>query len=270
MVPRAKGFTLIELLVVIAIIAILAAILFPVFARAREKARQTTCMNNQKQIATTAMMYAQDHDEMLPVTATVWTDLNLDPGVLICPTTGKTQPNGYVYNNYIGSLAVGKIADPTTAMVTADGYHNAAQAGDTYPANIFICQGDLYFNHSNKFIASYVDGHVGLARSPGIVLIDHPMICGCLCRVIPFVSGRFDPGAAFAVIYPNHLNDPIDIAAAVLAAVGRSKGKTIGYIVGVATCRTRVTVKYPGSTLGCFLAGGEEEDERCDAAREGY
>ncbi|MEI6521594.1 MAG: prepilin-type N-terminal cleavage/methylation domain-containing protein, partial [bacterium] len=64
MLQRQKGFTLIELLVVIAIIAILAAILFPVFARAREKARQTTCTNNQRQIATTLLMYAQDHEEM--------------------------------------------------------------------------------------------------------------------------------------------------------------------------------------------------------------
>ena len=58
-----KGFTLIELLVVIAIIAILAAILFPVFARAREKARATACLNNAKQMATAVQMYAQDYDE---------------------------------------------------------------------------------------------------------------------------------------------------------------------------------------------------------------
>ena len=58
-----KGFTLIELLVVIAIIAILAAILFPVFAKAREKARQTTCLNNIKQMCNGAMMYVQDYDE---------------------------------------------------------------------------------------------------------------------------------------------------------------------------------------------------------------
>jgi len=58
-----KGFTLIELLVVIAIIAILAAILFPVFAKAREKARQSTCMNNVKQMCNAAMMYVQDYDE---------------------------------------------------------------------------------------------------------------------------------------------------------------------------------------------------------------
>ena len=58
-----RGFTLIELLVVIAIIAILAAILFPVFARAREKARQTSCLSNMKQLALGKLMYAQDYDE---------------------------------------------------------------------------------------------------------------------------------------------------------------------------------------------------------------
>jgi prepilin-type N-terminal cleavage/methylation domain-containing protein/prepilin-type processing-associated H-X9-DG protein len=60
-----RGFTLIELLVVIAIIAILAAILFPVFARAREKARQASCLSNVKQLALGTMMYIQDYDETL-------------------------------------------------------------------------------------------------------------------------------------------------------------------------------------------------------------
>ena len=90
-----RGFTLIELLVVIAIIAILAAILFPVFARAREKARQTSCLSNLKQIGLAVMMYAQDYDECYPEPYTPFTNWPLwqdtiqpymkNTQLLICP-----------------------------------------------------------------------------------------------------------------------------------------------------------------------------------------
>ena len=63
---RRRAFTLIELLVVIAIISVLAAILFPVFARAREKGRQAACISNQKQIVMAFQMYSNDYDEMFP------------------------------------------------------------------------------------------------------------------------------------------------------------------------------------------------------------
>ncbi|MFO7946074.1 MAG: prepilin-type N-terminal cleavage/methylation domain-containing protein [Armatimonadota bacterium] len=94
-----KGFTLIELLVVIAIIAILAAILFPVFARAREKARQSSCLSNVKQIMLSLLMYAQDNDEVLVPTRSrspesgwmVWTNptepYRKNNQILTCPSS---------------------------------------------------------------------------------------------------------------------------------------------------------------------------------------
>jgi prepilin-type N-terminal cleavage/methylation domain-containing protein len=146
-----RGFTLIELLVVIAVIAVLAAILFPVFGKAREKARQTTCLNNQKQLVTAALLFAQDHDELLPATVTVWGDLNLDKGVLVCPTLGKKAANGYLYNSFLAGKALGDIVDPAASLLTADGLATT---------NIGTKNTDIDYRHSKKAVAGCVDGHV--------------------------------------------------------------------------------------------------------------
>src|SRR5437870_12469206 len=111
---KRRGFTLIELLVVIAIIAILAAILFPVFAQAREKARGASCLSNMKQTATAILMYSEDYDET-QVHSQDWTsfarpDLNgssfsglLQPYVknrqiFICPSNKRRQQQGLDWN----------------------------------------------------------------------------------------------------------------------------------------------------------------------------
>ncbi len=140
---RTKGFTLIELLVVIAIIAILAAILFPVFARARENARRTSCLSNVKQIGLGAMMYVQDYDETYPRnsqckmtgcvsaagTLDYWDEIILpytkSTQVFLCPSSSSTIPrtanygvNPYVMVNYDAANGPLKMAGVVAAANT--------------------------------------------------------------------------------------------------------------------------------------------------------
>jgi prepilin-type N-terminal cleavage/methylation domain-containing protein/prepilin-type processing-associated H-X9-DG protein len=91
---RRTGFTLIELLVVIAIIAILAAILFPVFARARAKAQQTACLSNMKQISLALVMYASDWTQHLPFTSSCSQQYPLPPAAAIIPAAPYADPFG--------------------------------------------------------------------------------------------------------------------------------------------------------------------------------
>lgn len=130
---RSRGFTLIELLVVIAIIAILAAILFPVFARAREKARQTSCTSNLKQYALAALMYAQDYDErMVPRYYRIdpavaggpnWCDNLLIPytknlQLRLCPSTNAKS---YGYNlDYLNWQPLANILSPSETVMICD------------------------------------------------------------------------------------------------------------------------------------------------------
>jgi len=143
-----RGFTLIELLVVIAIIAILAAILFPVFARAREKARQSSCLNNVKQLGLAILQYVQDYDERTPPGAAVDMNSHAHPWasarpyvkndqVFVCPSDSykntcslqagvsgywgaewATFACSYGYGNRAGNVSLGSINLPAeTAMI---------------------------------------------------------------------------------------------------------------------------------------------------------
>lgn len=147
-----RGFTLIELLVVIAIIAILAAILFPVFARAREKARQTSCLSNVKQISLGIIMYAQDFDEtmvrdavavydftapdgtpihIVPSAAMLWMYLTYpyvkNAQIYNCPsyrerwsTSSYDASCGYGKNTYLSNVEVASIDQPAMTVLVMD------------------------------------------------------------------------------------------------------------------------------------------------------
>jgi prepilin-type N-terminal cleavage/methylation domain-containing protein/prepilin-type processing-associated H-X9-DG protein len=113
-----QGFTLIELLVVIAIIAILAAILFPVFAQVRESARQTSCTSNLKQIGTAFAMYLQDYDERMPDRRDLKESLpgGFHPWVEWPPSDPRCGWAGVVLNPYIKNDAIWSCPSVAGAM----------------------------------------------------------------------------------------------------------------------------------------------------------
>jgi prepilin-type N-terminal cleavage/methylation domain-containing protein len=143
---RAKGFTLIELLVVIAIIAILAAILFPVFAQARENARKTTCLNNCKQMGTAIQMYIQDWDGWYPL---AWFDFGengfdvalfpyiKNKQVYACPSNPVTESNwkGYTMGPLPRSFALN---GDLTARVVSGRRAGVSEAMVQFPASTIL------------------------------------------------------------------------------------------------------------------------------------
>ena len=175
MTRQKRAFTLIELLVVIAIIAILAAILFPVFAQAREKARQTSCLSNLKQLNLGCLMYIQDYDEMYPLSVLnsipnyiITTPANAAPGnvalrsgfwsnavqpyiknwgIYDCPSatkdrtdiSGAQDPAKFPYMNY-----------------TFNGYlNNWAAAGSPAPAQVIVFSEGLGKAHIRRFATAF-------------------------------------------------------------------------------------------------------------------
>lgn len=133
------GFTLIELLVVIAIIAILAAILFPVFAQAREKARQTSCLSNMKQIGIAVLGYSQDYDEAFPIGFEGDNWVNGGWPVLVQP--------------YCKSLGVFTCPDDTMGGQPIPGFEWAG-VGTSYAANGYYGPWTQYFSLRGPFVTT--------------------------------------------------------------------------------------------------------------------
>ncbi|MBU0609932.1 MAG: DUF1559 domain-containing protein [Armatimonadetes bacterium] len=193
-----RGFTLIELLVVIAIIAILAAILFPVFAKAREKARQSSCLSNTKQMVLAALQYAQDYDERTPGHGCGWRDYSNAANVNAeCCWAQKITP--YCKNTQIFACP----SDSTrVAMPPPTG--TARRDGNGYGSSL-------------QYVAPRVGRNLGDIQSPGETIwfadattgyIRAPSCCGIstttpLCAQAPGVDNiayRHNDGANFAFV----------------------------------------------------------------------
>jgi len=194
--PARRGFTLIELLVVIAIIAILAAILFPVFARAREKARQTTCASNVKNLGLAVLMYAQDYDEVFPLGAyavpsgfLTWHDLT-DPyakntGIWHCPSSPvkKSDANGQLTTHFgynarylVGMdfsfqqapVSLAAVGSATETVLLSDAVSSVPNSWCGDDGKFLLLPGDLdadcwgrpAFLHTEGANVLWVDGHV--------------------------------------------------------------------------------------------------------------
>jgi len=177
---KRSGFTLIELLVVIAIIAILAAILFPVFARAREKARQSSCLSNVKQISLGLEMYNQDYDGRWPCYHSDymgWAELIIpyvkNQQVFQCPShdsrvsaplsyaandsSYKSYGNGpWSYGVYVGHRA--KVEVPAETALILEVHTDSWSVSSNFPNSRWPSH-DMYTGHNGGSNIGFVDGH---------------------------------------------------------------------------------------------------------------
>jgi prepilin-type N-terminal cleavage/methylation domain-containing protein/prepilin-type processing-associated H-X9-DG protein len=194
---KRTGFTLIELLVVIAIIAILAAILFPVFARARAKAQQTNCLNNVKQFALSVLMYASDYDQKGPLMGVQ--DVNVDATdytmslmpylknqqILKCPSltgTYKTDySTPYSLNGELANTSLEMAKQPAkTFMIIESAYGYTYYSPGIWkdPAQIVweACNvPDTLKIHNDGINCAWVDGHAKWVKPDSISAYDrHP------------------------------------------------------------------------------------------------
>jgi prepilin-type N-terminal cleavage/methylation domain-containing protein/prepilin-type processing-associated H-X9-DG protein len=183
---KRRAFTLIEILVVIAIIGILAAILFPVFARARENARRSSCQSNLKQLALGVHQYTQDYDERFPIG--LWVDSssgtddyqtaleNVFPyfkneQISICPSDSEpldvdlglpgTTPASYTVNDWLFTpMALGAPAPPSLAEVRSPSRLPMNWDGKNVSTNPAAPDIQVARRHFEGADCAFVDGHV--------------------------------------------------------------------------------------------------------------
>jgi prepilin-type N-terminal cleavage/methylation domain-containing protein/prepilin-type processing-associated H-X9-DG protein len=181
MMRKTSGFTLIELLVVIAIIAILAAILFPVFARAREKALETSCQSNIKQVVMAGIMYLNDYDERFPA--------------------AQSTPiaNAPIVNWYGGGASIPILSKLGQQAGTSVIVNPAARICVT-PAWLVTPQGNIDLPFYQDMVAAYVKNE-GLFRDPADKGSDHAWASGVIWR--GYECARHPQDGTFGDVPPN-------------------------------------------------------------------
>ncbi len=189
-VRKRTGFTLIELLVVIAIIAILAAILFPVFARARENARRASCQSNVKQILLGVFQYTQDYDEkympMYTNPPVRYWPLIIQPylkstQIMDCPSSSGAKWTGgdtdyypsyglntdfFEYNGGTLGKAINLIEQPSATLIMADSANNPRVNPEGYARQpLYDTAGNwAQYRHLDTTVVGFADGHVKAMR----------------------------------------------------------------------------------------------------------
>lgn len=254
-----RGFTLIELLVVIAIIAILASILFPVFARARERARATACASNMKQLGLAFAQYAQDYDEKLPVT---WIGNALDFG------SGGAGWGCLLYP-YVKSTGVFTCpSDPTRQTVNGSYVVGNGYTPISYAYNFNI--GAFNYIGTNAYS---IGGVVSQFTAPALTIE--------LCEVTGVVSDVSNPARDITIGTRSGYTGPINGGSAVVGgqwvtdnecAFGNqtSGPQANGYVGSLATGQISNRTGYAGAPWGNFSAAAVAAAPWTLAVAEGY
>jgi prepilin-type N-terminal cleavage/methylation domain-containing protein/prepilin-type processing-associated H-X9-DG protein len=177
-----RGFTLIELLVVIAIIAILAAILFPVFAKAREKARQTSCLNNVKQLATATMQYCQDYDELTPnyryPDPYFWPNFLMpyvkNNQIFMCPSRPPASATnlyaGYGFNHHHGhTWSLAQFQYPAEHFMMVENFNQLGSCSAAHGYGAAYTPGLNPLPHNEGVNVNFFDGHAKWMKPDGVI-----------------------------------------------------------------------------------------------------